>query len=127
MDMAASYKPVMLLALLDSVDSRGRAKLADLVRNFRAFYERRRADALVVERASARMAPIEDLSDNDVQRVILEMPFEKFERRHYLRYDRDLAYVRFDPALWRQLGAGDIKSMREISDRSIKSYYERLS
>ena len=32
---------------------------------------------------------------------MLDMPFEKFERRRYLKYDRDLAFLRFEPSLWR--------------------------
>jgi superfamily II DNA or RNA helicase len=127
MDMAASYKPVLLLALVETVDDRGRAKVSDVVHRFRAFYEERKAKGLTIERESARMAPVESLSDSDVQRIMLGMPFEKFERRRYLRYDRDLAFVRFDPALWGQLGANDIQSVREVCERSIESYYERLS
>ena len=81
MDMSASYKPVMLLALLDSVDERGRARLTDFVGRFREFYEDRNTRGVVVECGSARMSRVADLSDSEVQRVILDMPFEKFERR----------------------------------------------
>jgi hypothetical protein len=57
---------------------------------------------------------------------MLDMPFEKFERRRYLRYDRDLAFVRFEPTLWRQLKPDDLAKLRAISEESIKKYYERL-
>jgi hypothetical protein len=66
MDMSASYKPVMLLAILDSVDSHGRASLAEIVRKFRQFYEDRKAAGLVVEKATARMAKLDGLDDSDV-------------------------------------------------------------
>jgi hypothetical protein len=127
MEMSASYKPVMLLAILDCVDNHGRARLADVVVEFRQFYEQRKEAGLVVERANARMANFEGLEDADVQRVMLDMPFEKFERRRYLRYDRDLAYVRFDPALWRQLRPEDLERLREICNQSISKYYGRLT
>ncbi len=39
MDMSASYKPVMLLAILDCIDMQGRARLADAVAKFRQFYQ----------------------------------------------------------------------------------------
>jgi superfamily II DNA or RNA helicase len=127
MDMAASYKPVMLLSLLDNVDEQGKARLSDVTGSFRRFYERRKEAGLVVERSTARMANVADLSDADVQRVLLEMPFEKFERRKYLKYDRDLAFVRFDPALWRQLKDEDLGKLRQICQQSITNYYERLA
>jgi superfamily II DNA or RNA helicase len=127
MDMSASYKPVMLLALLDCVDSHGRARLADVVNKFRRFYLDRKVAGLPVEWTNARMARVDSLDDAKVQRVMLEMPFEKFERRRYLRYDRDLAFVRFEPSLWRQLKAEDLAKLRVICQESIQKYYERLN
>lgn len=126
MDMSASYKPVMLLAILDCVDSHGKANLADVVGSFRRFYEQRKADGLTVERATARMANVESLDDSAVQRVMLEMPFEKFERRKYLQYARDLAFIRFEPSLWRQLKPADLSKVRDICNESLNKYYERL-
>jgi superfamily II DNA or RNA helicase len=66
MDMAASYKPVMLCALLDCADERGRASLAAVVQAFRRFYQRRKEDGLVVERPTARMAQVDRLDDAEV-------------------------------------------------------------
>lgn len=126
MDMSASYKPVMLLALLENVDANGKADVAAVVRSFRRFYEQRKEAGQVVERPTVRMARVSDLDDLEVRRVLLEMPFEKFERRKYLKYDRDLAFIRFDPALWRQFTAEYLDRLRRICTDSITAYYERL-
>jgi superfamily II DNA or RNA helicase len=127
MEMSASYKPVMLLAILDCIDKHGRASLADVVSKFRQFYAQRKEAGLIVEKPTARMANFEGLELAEIQRVMLDMPFEKFERRRYLRYDRDLAYVRFDAVLWRQLAPEDLARLRDICTKSIAKYYERLS
>ena len=127
MDMSASYKPVLLLAMLDCVDSKGRANVSDVVHSFRQYYEHRLSNGQLVERATARMANVASLDDSTVQRVMLEMPFEKFERRKYLQYARDLAYVRFEPHLWRQLQPDDLAKLREICNDSLARYYERIS
>jgi superfamily II DNA or RNA helicase len=126
MDMAMSYKPVMLLAILDIVDGDGKAKLTDVVHRFRWFYQERRAAGLVVERPGVRRQSVDELDDISAQRLMLGMPFEKFERRRFLRYDRDLAYIRFDPRLWRQLGTEDVSRIRTICQQSIQTYYERF-
>jgi hypothetical protein len=126
MDMSASYKPVLLLAILDAADERGKAKLADAVASFRRFYETRREQGLPVESPRNRMARVESLDASDVRAVMLGMPFEKFERRKYLKYDRDLAYVRFHPDLWRQLGPDDLQKLRQVAEESIARYYERI-
>jgi superfamily II DNA or RNA helicase len=126
MDMSASYKPVFLLALLDTVDAAGRASISNVAASFRAFYGDRLAAGLTVEREKARMANVTALNDSDVQRVMLEMPFEKFERRKFLRYDRDLAFIRFEPSLWKQLSSDDWTRTRSICTESIAAYYQRL-
>jgi superfamily II DNA or RNA helicase len=126
MDMALSYKPVMLLALLDTVDEHGRALAREVARRFQQFYRDRKAAGLVVERPGSRKVPVDELDETAAQRLMLSMPFEKFERRQFLRYDRDLAYLRFDPRLWRQLGPEDREQIRALCRQSIETYYERL-
>jgi hypothetical protein len=73
------------------------------------------------------MARVESLVDVEVQQAMLSMPFRKFEQRRYLKYDRDLAFVRFDPSLWRQLTPQDKQSVRATCEQSIVKYYERFA
>jgi superfamily II DNA or RNA helicase len=126
MDMALSYKPVMLLALLTTVDENGRARASVVAQRFQQFYRDRRAAGLIVERSGSRKVPVDELDETSTLRLMLGMPFEKFERRQFLRYDRDLAYLRFDPRLWRQLGPADLERIRSLCQRSVESYYDRL-
>jgi hypothetical protein len=116
MDMAASYKPVLLLAFLDSANNRGRARIADVVSRFRAFYEQRAKVGLVVERGSMRMTRVADMSDAEVQNVIVSMPLRKFQQRRYLEFDTDL---------WKQCSDADLAHVRQLCQRSIECYYAR--
>ena len=127
MDMSASYKPVLLLSFLEAANSRGRARVSDVVKRFRGFYEKRAEDALCVEQPKARMFRVADLTDSDVQNVIVTMPLRKFQQRRYLDYARDVAWVEFNPSLWRQLSKSDIERVREICCASIERYYSRLA
>jgi superfamily II DNA or RNA helicase len=125
-DMTTSYKPVMLRGLLRCVDAGGRARLGDLVGEFRRFYELRQSSGEPVESPRARLSRVADMTDDEVRDVMLRMPFEKFERRGLLRYDRDLAYVRFEPALWRALAPDDLTRLNALCEESIAAYFERL-
>lgn len=128
MDMATSYKPVMLQSLVTCVDEQGKARLDEVVRGFHSFYLQRERDCLTVERTTARMAKASALSEEEVRSVMLSMPFEKFERRRYLRYDRgDLAFIRFAPGLWRQLKPEDRALIRQACEEAITTYYEQLA
>ena len=94
--MSSSYKPVMLAAMLTRADEHGRARLDDVVQEFRYFYLDRITKSLRVERPGMRMDRVADLSPEDVRSLMLAMPFRKFEQRKYVAYDReDLAFVRF--------------------------------
>jgi superfamily II DNA or RNA helicase len=126
MDMATSYKPVMLKAILDHVDAQGKARISDVVQSFLSFYRQRRQRGLPVERPTAKMAKAYELSEDEARTVMLTMPFEKFERRKYLQYDkRDLAFLRFSPALWKQLTADDLGVVRKTCEGTIDAYFEQ--
>lgn len=125
MDMASSYKPVFLQAFLSACDENGRAKIGDVAEEFRSFYAKRAERGLPVENPTMRMADT-GIPIDDVKKVMLEMPFEKFERRHYFRYARDLAFIEMKPDLWKQLEPKDLKALSEACSRGIEKYYARL-
>jgi hypothetical protein len=97
MDMSASYKPVLLRCLLDTVDESGSVPIATLTHAFRDFYLDRLARGLPAEKPRARMARVAELNEAEIQRLILEMPFRKFAQRGFLNYGRDVSRVRFAP------------------------------
>lgn len=127
MDMSSSYKPVFLNAFLSICDEKGRAGIAEVATAFRDFYENRRELGLSIEKSGMRMADVANLSLDDIKQVLLSMPFEKFERRHYFRYARDLAFMEMKPSLWKQLTPQDIEELRDACERGIETYYARLA
>ena len=128
MDMASSYKPVMLDRLLYHADSLGRVRIDVLVRDFQAFYLDRLARGEHAEGRGARMTRADSLTHEEVRAVMLGMPFEKFERRGFLGYDpQDLAYLRLEPRLRRQLTDADFQALRATCHQAIEQYYARLN
>ncbi|MCL5097998.1 MAG: DEAD/DEAH box helicase family protein, partial [Candidatus Omnitrophica bacterium] len=127
MDMAASYKPVLLLAFLDSANGSGRARMADVVARFRAFYEERAKVGLAVERGTMRMSRVAEMSDSDILNVIVSMPLRKYQQRRYIEYSRDVAWLQFNRDLWKQCSGADLEHVRQLCHRSIERYYARLA
>ena len=124
MDVSSSYKPVMLLAILDSIDKNGHTNISDVITKFRAFYINRLEECLLVEKRNIRMAHVDELNDQDIQHIVLFMPFEKFERRKYLRYDpKNLAKIQFNHLLWKQLKQEDLIQIRKFCEDAIIKYY----
>ncbi|MEW6736559.1 MAG: DEAD/DEAH box helicase family protein [Acidobacteriota bacterium] len=127
MDMSSSYKPVLLLGLLELADNTGRVKRSALVDYFRNFYTQRAKEGLIVEAPSYKMAHVMELSDSEIEAVMLAMPFEKFERRRFVQHMRELSVLKFWQPLWKALTAEDKATLRKLALGAIDSYYERLN
>ncbi len=125
MDMSSSYKPVFLESFLNSMDDDGIAKISETAALFKSFYLARYRDGKVVEKETLRIHDILDLSDEEVQTIMLSMPYEKFERRKYLEYHADLAYIRFNRGLWKQLNDQDKNDLLKMCEESIALYFEK--
>ena len=126
MDMSASYKPVLVLAMIDLSNNDGMVPIKSLVQSFRSFYAERMTMGLQVERESNKLSRVSELDNHDIEATILASPFEKFERRQFMEYDRDLAFVRFSHTLWSQLGGEDFVQLRELARQAIEKYYSRI-
>lgn len=63
--MAASYKPILLRCLLDTVDKDGAVPVANLTLAFSDSYLARKAAGKLVEKPSARMARVKELSEGE--------------------------------------------------------------
>lgn len=90
---------------------------------FREFYLDRLAKGLPVENPKARMARVVELSQAEIQRLILEIPFRKSAQRRFVDYGRDVARVRFAPALWSRMSREEWERLREASLTSIDRYF----
>jgi len=123
--MSNSYKPVMLKGMLTLVNDKGQMELGALVSYFHNFYEQRADADLQVEAPNAVINRVKDMSGFDVARLMLTMPFEKFERKFFLEHRKDLNHVAFVPALWKRLTEEDKTELIEICDRQIERYYAR--
>jgi hypothetical protein len=114
-DMSPSYKPVLLLCLLNTLDDQGSVPIATLTNAFRDFYLDRLAEGLPAEKPTARMARVAELSEQEIQRIMLEMLFRMFAQRGFLQYARDVSRARIAPALWKRLTDQDQRWLRDIS------------
>jgi hypothetical protein len=126
-DMSSSYKPVLLLGMLNCADRNGRVHVRDLLVFFRDFYLDRARHGLLVEAPRVRMARVAELTDIDIERTMLAMPFEKFERKRFFRRLKDLSIVRFAEPLWRRLTEKDRKQLTDAAEQQIVDYYRRVS
>jgi hypothetical protein len=119
-----SYKPVLVLTLLDVVDRYGKASHAMLIGRFHAFYLERQRQGLPPEKErilypSPLIKP-DEVSDAQVWQILVRYPLELMDE--FISVNED--YVRIKSALWSQMTAADLIELKEIALRRIQAYYD---
>lgn len=92
MDMSYSYKPVLIKAVVQYADEKGRVKLEDIVAYFKNYYEGRRAVGLLVEKLRSIFTR-SDYTDKEAERNILANPFKLFEDMQMLWHTKTLGII----------------------------------
>lgn len=83
MDMSYSYKPVLLKAIYEYMDTSGRVALPDVVDYFIDFYEDRKAHGMIAEKSTS-IYQKGGYTRKDVEKNILSNPFKRFEDMRFL-------------------------------------------
>lgn len=125
MDMSYSYKPVLIKAMLENCDNKGRCKLDDIVAYFRKFYNERKIAGLIIEKANSIFAK-DDYTDTDARRNILANPFKRFEDMQMVRHTKTLGIIEIEPTVWKALSEDDKAEMKSVCDKKLEQYFERL-
>lgn len=122
MTMSYSYKPVFILAFLDHMDERGQARIEDVVQEFASFYEHRIEQGKAAEKRPCIFTK-GGYTDKDVERLILSMPFKRFEDMNFMHHARHLGIIQMEKAIFRRLESTDIKSIRACCRATLRQYF----
>ena len=125
MDMSYSYKPVLLKAIYEYMDSSGRVALPDVVDYFIDFYEDRKAHGMIAEKSTS-IYQKGGYTRKDVEKNILSNPFKRFEDMRFLMRCKDVETVEVNPIIFRKLTREDWLHIVDVCDKSLEKYYLRL-
>ena len=125
-DYSLSYKMPFMLAIVKYIDSIGDAKIDDVLDDYIAFYQDRLRRGLQVDRSTCPYNE-EMLKDRKaICRNMLTNPFEKFERKRFLYYSKDLSVISMNHALYSQMEAEDWTRVRMQLQEDLKNYYSEM-
>lgn len=121
-----SFKLVFMLGMLELANEEGEVKIEDLMKYYKQFYLNRIERGLPVDRPNCVYT--KDYLEDDVKlkQSILSNPFEKFERKRFVYYSKDLSMVSFNPVLWKRLTEEKKNWVREKETQFLEAYYEKL-
>lgn len=125
-DYSLSYKMPFMLAVVKHIDSIGDAKIDDVLDDYIAFYQDRINRGLQVDRSTCPYNE-EMLKDRKaICRNMLTNPFEKFERKRFLYYSKDLSVISMNHALYSQMQSEDWDRVRRQLQEDLKNYYSEM-
>lgn len=126
-DYSLSYKMPFLLAFVKNVDSIGDAKIDDVLNDYIAFYQDRIDRGLQVDRSTC---PYNETTLQDrkaICRNMLTNPFEKFERKRFLYYSKDLSIIAMNHALYSKMNKEDWDRVKSQMQEDLQHYYSNMS
>lgn len=120
-----SFKLVFMLAMFKLADKEGEVDMDDLVEEYRSFYLDRIHRNLPVDRPNCIYN--EDFLGNvtGVKNSILSNPFEKFERKRFVYYSKDLKMLSFNPDLWEKMTEEYKERIISKEKRFLEEYYQK--
>lgn len=125
MDMSYSYKPVLLKAIYEYMDTSGRVALPDMVDYFIDFYEDRKVHGMIAEKSTS-IYQKGGYTRKDVEKNILSNPFKRFEDMRFLMRCKDVETIEVNPIIFRKLTREDWLHIVDACDKSLEKYYLRL-
>lgn len=125
MDMSFSYKPVLLKAIYEYMDSNGGVALPDVVDYFIDFYKDRKAHGMIAEKSTS-IYQNGCYTRKDVEKNILSNPFKRFENMRFLMRCKDVETIEANPLIFRKLTREDWLHIVDDCDKSLEKYYARV-
>ena len=125
-DYSLSYKMPFLLSFIDHMDTIGDAEIEDVLTDYIAFYQDRIDKGLPVDRPSCPYN-VETLKDRKmIKSSMLSNPFEKFERKRFMYYSKDLGVISLNHALLAKMSEGDWERVKGQMREDLERYYKQI-
>ena len=125
-DYSLSYKMPFLLSFIDHMDTIGDAKIEDVLTDYIAFYQDRIDKGLPVDRPSCPYNA-ETLKDRKlIKSSMLTNPFEKFERKRFMYYSKDLGVISLNHALLAKMSEENWERVKGQMREDLERYYEKM-
>lgn len=122
-DYSLSYKMPFLLSFIDHMDTIGDAKIEDVLTDYIAFYQDRIDKGLPVDRPSCPYN-VETLKNRKmIKSSMLTNPFEKFERKRFMYYSKDLGVISLNHALLAKMSGEDWERVKRQMREDLERYY----
>lgn len=121
--MSYSYKPVFLLAFLSCMNEKGEALLSNVSEIFASYYEERVNSGLPAEKKNCIFTK-GGYTAKDVEKLILSMPFKRFEGMGYMRHSKYLGTIQIDKSIMKDWTDADAAALQKCCSDALERYWK---
>lgn len=120
-----SYKPLLLLGIMECANELGEVSLSDIVDYYFDFYNSRRLSGLIAEKDDS--AFIKHPNDRNVaKRTIIRYPLTIYVNRQFLSYIEYADVIRVEPEIWQYILTTGKKHIQESCNAILNQYYQSI-
>ena len=124
MNMSYSYKPVFLMSFLSCMNEKGEADIVDVTDTFSCYYEERKKQGLQAEKKQCIFTK-GNYSSKDVEKLILSMPFKRFEDMGYMHHSKYLGILQIDKSIMKSFDDDDMSDLLTYCTEGLEKYWNR--
>ena len=125
-DYSLSYKMPFMLSFIKAVNTIGDADIERILDGYIGFYQNRIDRGLPVDRSTCPYNAKTLKDRKAISRNMLTNPFEKFERKRFLYYSKDLSVISMNHTLYSQMTDEDWTRVKEQLTEDLKNYYAEM-
>lgn len=122
MKMSYSYKPILILALLNAGDTSGNLSMEKAVKFFRKYYDIRKKQGLCVEMKRC-IYQNDQVTDKQIAANLIANPIRVLAETDYFYYNSDSAIFSMSPEIWDVLDRKAKTQLVRICNQKLKIYY----
>lgn len=120
-----SYKPVLIMALLNGASSNGEMAISDIVDYFMTYYQERAAAGLIKEKDDSSFVKYPN-DRNQAGKTIVRYPITVFVNKGFMTYDRDSAVVKIANPIWSRIDLETKAFIEARCERILEEYFSLI-
>ena len=123
MKMSYSYKPILILSLLNAKDGKGTVTIAEAVQYFRSYYNGRRSKGLQAEKKNC-IYQREDVTDQQIADNIIANPVDALVKSGFFVYNDEKKVFAVRPEIWRSIDPKCKRTLTMICEERLNDYFK---
>ena len=122
-----SYKLVFYKCFFNLMDSKHCVSTTALTTAFKNYYLNRKQTGLITDKdVDFHIENIENSSDQDIYKIILNNPYKHISERNYILKDDSKGLFYLAPELANELTPKDIQKIQQLVDSKINLYFSKI-